>query len=179
MIPTAEQCYELMERYGMLDNIRAHSIMVEKIANLLAREIEKRGEKISLIKITAGALMHDIGKTPCLNTRDDHAAWGSEICNLNHLEEISSIVGEHVILKNFDPEGAVSEAEIVYYADKRINHDKVVTIDERLKDLLVRYGKGNKRIETSIEKNFEQCRMVEKKLFSILSFRPEDLAEMI
>lgn len=179
MIPTVDQCFELMEKYGMLENIKAHSIMVEKVANVIAREIRKTGKDISMEMITAGALMHDIGKTLCLNTRADHAAKGSEICTLNHLEEIAEIVREHVIMEDFDPDGEVNEKEIIYYADKRINHDKLVSLDERLEYLLGRYAEGNRGIEGLIEENFIQCRKVEKKLFNLLSFRPEDLYGMI
>lgn len=179
MIPTVDQCFELMEKYGMLENIKAHSIMVEKVASLIAREIKKTGTGISMARITAGALMHDIGKTPCLNTRDDHAARGSEICIMNHLEEIAEIVREHVIIESFDPEGDVNEMEIIYYSDKRINHDRLVSLDDRLEYLLVRYANGNKRLEELIEENFVQCRRVEKKIFNLLSFKPEDLAGMI
>ena len=163
----------------MLDNIKAHSIMVEKVANVLAREVIKTGIDISMEMITAGALMHDIAKTPCLNTRNDHASLGSEICINNHLEEIAEIVREHVIIRGFDPEADVNEIEIIYYADKRINHDKLVSLDERLGYLLSRYAKGDKRIEGLIEENFVQCRRVEQKIFNLLSFKPEDLAGMI
>ncbi len=163
----------------MLENIKAHSIMVEKVAHVIAGEIRKTGRDISMAVITAGALMHDIGKTPCLNTRADHAARGSEICLENHLEEIAEIVGEHVIIECFDPDGDVNEKEIIYYADKRINHDKLVSLHERLEYLLVRYAEGNRRIEALIEENFLQCRKVEKKLFNLLYFRPEDLTGRI
>jgi uncharacterized protein len=179
MIPTIDQCYELMERYGMLENIKAHSIMVEKVANIIAREIMKAGTDISMAMITAGALMHDIAKTPCLNTRNDHALMGSEICLFNHFDEIAGIVKEHVIIEGFNPQSEVNETEIIYYADKRINHDKLVSLEERLDYLLIRYAKGNKRIEGLIEENFIQCRKVENKIFNLLSFRPEDLGDMI
>jgi uncharacterized protein len=179
MIPTVDQCFELMERYGMLENIKAHSIMVEKVANIIAREIRKTGVELSMERITAGALMHDIAKTPCLNTRNDHALMGSEICVSNHFEEIAGIVRAHVIIEGFDPQAEVNETEIIYYSDKRINHDKLVSIEERLKYLLIRYAKGDRRLEELIEGNFIQCREVEKKIFNLLSFRPEELADMI
>lgn len=179
MIPTVDQCYELMKKYGMLENIKAHSIMVEKVAHFIALEIRKTGIDISMDKVTAGALMHDIGKTPCLNTRENHAEMGSEICVMNHLDEIAESVREHVILDGFDSDGDVNEKEIIYYADKRVNHDKVVSLDERLKYLLIRYANGNKQREDLIEGNFIQCRKVEKKLFALLSFKPEDLAGMV
>jgi uncharacterized protein len=179
MIPTVEQCFGMMDKYGMLENIKAHSIMVEKVASVIAGELKKAGTEISMSIITAGALMHDIAKTPCLDTRDDHAVKGSDICIMNHFEEIAEIVREHVIIESFNPEGDVNEKEIVYYADKRINHDKLVSLDERLEYLLVRYAKGDRRLEEMIEENFIQCKNVEKKLFALLSFRPEDLLSMI
>ena len=163
MIPTGEDCFKIMERYGMLDNIRDHSVMVEKVANIIAREIEKTGFHISMEKVTAGALMHDIGKTMCLNSNHDHAAEGSEICIQNGFGEIAEIVGEHIRLKSFSPGQDINEKEIVYYADKRVNHDKIVSLEERLEYLLTRYA-DNRR-----------CREVEKKLFHKLDLKPEDI----
>jgi len=179
MIPSAEECFEYMERYGMLENIRAHSIVVEKIANLMAQGLLDAGEDISLEIVTAGALMHDIGKTLCLNTNDDHAAVGKEICIQNNLDEISEIVGEHVTLKNYDKSRAICEKEIIYYADKRVNHDVVVSLEERLRYIFERYGRNREYLYPLIKENFDQCKAVEKKLFDKLNFRPEELAGMI
>jgi uncharacterized protein len=179
MIPTTNQCYEMMEKYGMLENIKAHSIMVEKAAAVIAGEVKKNGVNISLSKVAAGALMHDIGKTLCLNTREDHAAKGSEICATNNFEEISDIVREHVILKKFDADGEITEKEIIYYADKRVEHDKIVSLEERMEDLFIRYANGNHRMEDLIEENFTLCREVEKKLFAKMSFIPDSLEEAI
>ncbi|MFC1531946.1 HD domain-containing protein [Thermodesulfobacteriota bacterium] len=179
MIPTPEECFGLMEKYGMLDNIRAHSVMVEKVANTIALGIREVGFNISIEKVTAGALMHDIGKTLCLNSSDDHAAKGKEICIQNNFIEIAGIVEEHVRLKSYEIDYASSEKEIIYYSDKRVNHDRIVTLEERLEYLLVRYAKDKEALGKLIKDNFKKCREVEKKLFLKLNFRPEDLAEMI
>ena len=63
MIPSVEECYKLMDKYGMLDNIKAHSAIVEKVAAIIAKGLIEAGSDLSLEKVTAGALMHDIGKT--------------------------------------------------------------------------------------------------------------------
>ena len=179
MIPSAEECFKYMERYGMLENIRAHSIVVEKIANLIAHGLRNAGEDISLEIVTAGALMHDIGKTLCLNTKEDHAAVGKEICLQNNLDEISNIVEEHVTLKDYDPSRAICEKEIIYYADKRVNHDVIVSLEERLKYIYKRYGRNREYLYPLFKENFDQCKEVEKKLFAKLNFRPEELTGMI
>ena len=179
MAPTIEECYTFMGRYGMLDNIRAHSIVVEKIANLIARGHRDAGLEVSLGIVTAGALMHDIGKTICLKSGGDHAAVGEEICIQNHLMEIAGIVAEHVTLKNYRPDGKVIETEIVYYAEKRVKHDKVVSLEERLDDILRRYGRNKAHLHQLMKDNFDLCKMVEKKLFAKLPFSPEELAGMV
>lgn len=179
MIPSVEECYELMDKYGMLDNIKAHSAIVEKVAVIIARGLIEAGSDLSLEKITAGALMHDIGKTLCLNTKINHAPKGKQICLQNGLDEIAEIVDEHITLHNYEKDGPVQEKEIIYYSDKRVNHDSVVSLDQRLEYLLGRYAYKNEEIANAIKANIEMCREVEKKLFSSLRFDPEELADLI
>lgn len=179
MVPTLEQCLLLMAQHGMLENIKAHSLVVEKVASLLARSLRQEGEELVLEVVTAGALMHDIAKTECLRTREDHAKKGKEICLDHRLDEIADIVAEHIILSKFDSDRGVREVEVVYYADKRVNHDVVVSLEERLDYLLEHYGKGREPLEDLIRRNFNLCKTVEKKIFSKLSFQPEDVARLI
>lgn len=179
MVPSIEQCYAFMERYHMRENIRAHSIVVERVAALIAQGLRKVGTAVSLEKTTAGALMHDIAKTRCLKTGEDHAALGRVICLENQLEEIADIVGEHVILTSYDPVGEISEREIVYYADKRVNHDVVVSLGERLNYLLERYGKNQPLIQERISLNMAMAKDVEKKLFTRLPFGPKETDVLI
>lgn len=176
MIPGVEGCFRLMKQYQMLENIKAHSIVVAKVAHLIARSLLNKGVALSLDKVTAGALLHDIGKTASLKMGGDHAAMGREICLENELEDIADIVGEHVILKNADLNGRYSEKEIVYYADKRVNHDRIVNLGDRLIYILERYGGNEKNLKERIKKNFEFCKAVERKLFRDLDFGPEALA---
>ena len=179
MIPSADTCFELMDRYGMLDHIKDHSIMVEKVASLIARSLVEAGENLSLRKVTAGALLHDIAKTPCLGTGRDHAAKGEEICLQNRLYEIADIVGQHVHLRGYSRTSPVVEKEIVYYADKRVNDNRVVSLEQRLNYLLVRYGRNERAIHRLIKENFELCKALEKKLFAKLAFTPDALPDLV
>jgi putative nucleotidyltransferase with HDIG domain len=179
MIPSPKECCRFMNKYGMLENIKAHSIVVENVAALIARELQNGPVPLSLEMVSAGALMHDIGKTLCLNSSGDHAAMGREICLRNNLPEIADIVGEHVRLKDYGPSSPIGEKEIVYYADKRVNHDAIVSLDERLAYLLERYGRNEEYICKRIRGNFDQCRALEKRLFTKLSFRPGELTDLV
>ena len=67
---------------------------------------------------------------------------------------------------------------IVYYADKRVNHDRIVTLDERMVYILERYGRNQEKYCNAIKENFDFCRKVEKKLFHKLDFGPNLLSHM-
>jgi uncharacterized protein len=179
MIPTIKECFEFIEEYEMLENIRAHSIVVEKVANLIARGLINAGADLMIEKITAGALLHDIAKSICLETGGDHAVKGEEICIQNRLDEIADIVREHITLQRYKPDAAICEKEIIYYADKRVNHDSVVSLEERLAYLLKRYGRDDNVLCGLIRDNFDLCKNVEYKLFKGLAFRPELVGRMV
>jgi putative nucleotidyltransferase with HDIG domain len=179
MIPTETECYALMDRYGMLANIKDHSIVVAEIVRVISQGLVRSGVPVSIEMAVAGALLHDIGKTQTLQTGGDHAALGREICLQHHFDEIADIVGEHVRLKSHSTDGTCSEKEIVYYADKRVLHTSVVSIEERKHDILARYGRNDLGLRQRICENFRVCEGVEERIFSKLRFRPDELADVI
>jgi hypothetical protein len=68
----------------------------------------------------------------------------------------------------------VSEEEVVNYADKRVQHDRIVSLKERFVDLKERYGKKQSSFELldDLEKATSE---LEVKIFSILEIHPGDL----
>lgn len=179
MIPTEKECYALMDQYQMLENIREHSIVVANIVRVISRGLVSSGVQISLEKAVAGALLHDIAKTQCLQTGGDHAALGREICLQHRFDAIADIVEEHIWLKGYSPDGVYSEKEVVYYADKRVLHTSVVSLDTRMYDIIDRYNRKDSRLSQLVRMNFSICREIERRLFKILDFGPEQLAHML
>jgi len=178
VIPSIQACFHLMDRYEMLDHIRAHSVMVARVARVIARSLKREGMAVSVSKVTVGALLHDIGKTASLTAGGDHAEMGRLICLENQFSEVADIVGEHVKIKYYRPEADLSEKEIVYYSDKRVNHDQIVSLDERLAYILERYGGNHEWVHQRIRENFELCRRVEARLFGLLDFTPDSLPRL-
>jgi putative nucleotidyltransferase with HDIG domain len=179
VIPTEEECYALMDQYRMLDNIREHSLVVADIVRAISTGLVHSGVQISVQTAVAGALLHDIAKTQCLQSGGNHATVGKEICLQHQFDEIADIVGEHIWLEDYSLDGVYAEKEVVYYADKRVLHTSVVSLAERMHDIINRYGRNDARLSRLVRMNFTICQGVEKKLFSQLDFRPEDLARMI
>jgi uncharacterized protein len=177
MIPTREECLRLMEQYGMLENIVQHSLEVEKVALFLSLELNKKGQRIDLGLVEAASLLHDLTKTECLKTKQDHAQTGSQVLKGMGYEKVGEVVAEHIqILKVKDPSW-ISETEVVNYADKRVQHDRIVSLRERFADLKDRYGKG-KIAYQQMEKLEKDTLEIEKKIFSILEINPDDLQHL-
>ena len=89
----------------MLDNIRWHSLVVARLAvtlhaGLLAMQPGRVQADMGLVM--AGALLHDIAKTPCLAGNCHHAELGAEICLAEGFPEVAYIVGQHVRLDPFE-----------------------------------------------------------------------------
>ncbi len=170
----------------MLPNIRHHSLVVARIADLLATKLQDTingHEPPERNLCVSGALLHDIAKTPCLDGSCDHARAGAAICLQHGYPEIAAIVEEHVILKDHAPDryrqGCFTAREIVYYADKRVRHNEIVTLDERLEYIIEHYGKNSDRLHRLIRANFNQCVQLEKYLFRFLDFAPGQLATRV
>lgn len=184
-IPSINQCLEFHDKFEMLDNIRAHSFVVARVAESLVDGLQRTGKTFGPLpdkeEVIVGALLHDIAKTLCIKTDCRHAEIGRQICIELGYPEISEIVAEHVVLKNFDADlyatGVFGSKEMVFYADKRVLHDQVVPLDSRLEYILDRYGDKNSAKEQLIRQNFNQTVDFEKHLFSFLDFLPAEITK--
>ncbi len=185
-VPTREQCLAYMDDFSMLANIRAHSLMVASAAAALLAGLQAAGITRQPLPpedlVLAGALLHDIAKSQCLYGTCKHALVGQEICLDLGFPEIAEIVREHVVLSDYATEryrqGIFNAKELVYYADKRVRHDMIVSLDSRLEYILGRYGDSDPQKEAMIIANFNLCREFERLLFTFLDFPPSKLADM-
>lgn len=177
MIPTREECLRLMEKFGMLDHIINHSIEVTKVALCISTELNKKGQGLDLGLVEAASLLHDLAKTECLKTKEDHAAAGAQLLKEMGYERVGEVVAEHIQLSEGKQCLSISEEEVVNYADKRVRHDRIVSLEERFSDLRDRYGKG-KWVLGQLERLEKATLAVENKIFSILETNPNDLESL-
>jgi len=137
LLPTYNDCLALMAAHGMLPNIREHSFRVMQVADFLGQALAAAGFELHLPLISTGALLHDLGKAPCLGTAQNHARWGAGVLDSLGYPELAQVVLEHVRLAEElvkDPR-PLREAEVVNYADKRVLHTQVVSLADRFTDL--------------------------------------------
>ncbi|HXX34569.1 MAG TPA: HD domain-containing protein [Thermodesulfobacteriota bacterium] len=177
-IPTKEECLRLMKQHGMLEHIIHHSLEVARVALFLSLELNKKGQRIDIGLVEAASLLHDLTKTECLKTKEDHAKIGCQLLKEMGYERVGELVGQHIRLEKEGNSSAVSEEEIVNYADKRVMHDRIVPLEGRFNDLIERYGKHPSGRET-LEQLKREIRRTEKKIFMILQIDPDALASRL
>jgi putative nucleotidyltransferase with HDIG domain len=172
-IPTRADCEELFKKYAMLPGIVDHSLQVMHVATALVDNL-KSGVLIDRDLVVAAALLHDITKTRSLTTKERHDISGGELLRDFGFNSLAEIVEQHVILQNFLPHGKLEEREIIYYADKRVMHDRIGTIEERVQDLVKRYGSTDE-IRNLILANVRLVLDVEKKIASYMALDIESV----
>jgi putative nucleotidyltransferase with HDIG domain len=177
-IPTKKECYGLIREMGMMDHIVDHSEQVCRVAVCLAENLNRKGVALNHELIRASALLHDITKTRSFRTRENHAETGGQFLEERGFSEVGHIIAQHVKLDTYDISSSLVEAEIVNYADKRVLHDQIVLLKDRLAYILDRYGDDEKSRERILGL-WGKSTALEKKIFSCLPFVPEALRGMV
>jgi uncharacterized protein len=144
-IPSEELCRQIISDLGMLENIVAHSLQVCRVSLLLTDRLGLPGLNRELIR--AAALLHDVTKTRSFHTDEDHAETGARLLADLGYPEVARIVGQHVRLERYASQSSSTptDAEIVNYSDKRVLHDKIVPLSERMGYILEKYGRSPER----------------------------------
>jgi uncharacterized protein len=171
-IPSKEECFRLWDGYRMPDNIRRHTLQVTRIAVFVARKLKESGININLTLVERGALLHDIDKILTLKN-DRHGEVAEKILLRRGYPEIARIASHHRFKYIRDPT-ITWEEKVVNYADKRVKHDQIVSLDERFTDLLIRYD-----VKVPDHEAIQMFFQLEKELFGIIHLDPMRLAEYL
>lgn len=162
----------------MMDHIIDHSIMVSNVARFLSCKLKKHSPNLDTRLATSAALLHDITKTRSFDTKEIHSETGCQILTQLGYPEIGDIIRQHVVLDSYKNNSAVSVQEIVNYSDKRVLHDKVVSLDERLEYIAIRYG-TRQEFRDHIQIMWKNSVDLENKIFSYLDILPDQLSESV
>jgi hypothetical protein len=163
-----------MERYSMLPNIVEHSYRVCQVASFLGKALSVPGRGLDPALVIASSLLHDITKTRSLKTKEKHAGTGGRLIEDLGYPQVAEVVRGHVRLPEGDTLAPLREIHIINYADKRVRHDTVVSLEERFIDLVERYGVTPER-RALIEQMREATVELEANIFRRIDPAPEDL----
>lgn len=152
----------------MLPNVRAHSALVACLATSLAEAAVTAGLAVNVGEVRAAALLHDLAKTYTIRHGGNHcqlgAAWVQELTG-------NPILAQGVLCHVSWPHSIDLQAHFLplalIYSDKRVKHNRIVTLEARFEDLLVRYGKTDS-IKNRIRESFERAEAIEHALAQTL-----------
>ena len=133
-IPSADECSELMaSRLNVPHQVVAHCRTVAALAESIGKALVDTGCPLDIERIVCAALVHDLARS-----LPDHARIGAALLREMDFPRLADIVAVHMDFSvNLD--APISEAEVVFLADKLVEEDHVVDIKKRFRDKLNRY----------------------------------------
>lgn len=158
-----EEIRYLYRKYGTPERTIRHMKAVAGYMDVLKEEISDLDYDWGLLK--KAALVHDICRM-----EKQHAKVGAEALRKEGYEEIAELVEKHhsagVVFKGMF---AVSEEELLFYADKRVQEDKIVVVENRFRTSLEKCK--TPEAEKEHQKLYEKTKYIETKLESLIGGR--------
>lgn len=159
------------DRYAYPDWLRAHSLLVGRIAEtIIAAHGDVTGDSRD---IALAGYLHDIGRSPLVNddTRE-HNELSALILAAEGLAGSIEPARRHAIYTVLDPATAPATLadKIVYVADRR-GGMRVESVEERSRDTARRHP----RYATDIERAIPVAKALEREVFAGLPFAPDEL----
>jgi putative nucleotidyltransferase with HDIG domain len=151
----------MMKDYHVPAHILKHSLAVAKLGVFLAERLKEKGTAVDVDLVERACLLHDIvrvcdfreidyGNFEQTVSEQDEAKWqhikatyegiGHEDAAYEILKEkypaLASTIKKHKYMAMLDEKTRPKtwEEKLVYYADMRVMHDKIVPLETRLKE---------------------------------------------
>lgn len=133
-IPTPGECEILLDIFDVEPKRRNHSYRVAEVGVKIGRALVKKGIEVDIDLIESAAVLHDIAK----KERFHDVVGGRWLYDMGFTRP-AEIVAVHTFLPEKAPDYSL-ETKIVYLADKLVQSDRVVTLEERYRGSMERYG---------------------------------------
>lgn len=147
----------LMIKYKVLDQVVRHMCKTAEFAGSILDEIDPQGTRFDRELIVKAAMVHDI-----IRNEPMHERKGADILRREGFYDIAEIVEKHHST-DVDESEELNEEEILFYADKRIQQEEVVSIDKRFE---VSAGKCHTAEARRKHKElYRKSEIIEKKIY--------------
>ncbi|HID96915.1 MAG TPA: HD domain-containing protein [Thermodesulfobacteriaceae bacterium] len=174
-LPDRQQCMGILREHQVPEHIIEHCTRVAQVGVFLASSLNRSGGNLRLDLIETAGLLHDITKVASIHSREDHAVTGCNLLISLGFHSVARVVRQHVRLdRNTVFGSAISEAMVVNYADKRVNHSTIVTLSDRFDYLMERYGTTEER-RIRLKEYYREIRLIECMIFSDLPMEPVEI----
>jgi molybdenum cofactor cytidylyltransferase len=165
-VPTEQECLALLYRLNISEEVVAHSTLVAELARTLATSLNSAGLSLSIPLIVAAGLLHDIAKG-----QSYHAEAGAKILAEMGYPRVGEVVAKHMNIES--PGQFADEADLIYFADKCVEEDRLVSLEERFERSLGRCA-DRSGIRKKIMERLENARKIAKRIEAFIGYPVED-----
>ncbi|EKD92870.1 MAG: metal dependent phosphohydrolase [uncultured bacterium] len=194
------QANQLLVEFHTPQHIRRHCHQVARVAEFLANALAKKGVIVNPTTAWIGGKIHDFVRVVDFKaiaensgTTEEHRFWeelrnnykgwhhadaGAEILWKRGEFILASIVKKHktiAILSENPPH--TWEEKLVYYADKRVSHDQIRSLVERLDEAYKRHH-GDKPMTSEEKRCLAAIQKLEEEIFKPLSLTPDSILSL-
>ena len=153
-IPTKEECLDILNKNKTPSKIIDHCKTVCEVAEDVTNKLIAKETRVNKDLVVAAAMLHDNERQ-----KDNHVIGAAKLLKSMGFPEVSEVIRRHGLyrIENEEIRPKTIEEKNVFYADKRVAGNKIVSLKERFEDLKIRYKKdfGN---------GFEFTKKIEKEL---------------
>lgn len=177
-LPSRETVEQWRREVYLPKNIAQHCDLVADVTDRLTESLLQQGHIVRPFLLRRSAELHDLLRfvdfnEEILEKEDNGVQWRTlqkQFSGLSHERAAQAFLSQ----RGFDAVGEVVsrhgsdvlttvEQRLLFYADKRVCHEKIVTIEERFRDLSQRYWGG--KISPEKQRLFELGLQIEQELF--------------
>ena len=156
------EAISILEAAGCSEQLKRHMITVSKYARRIAEKIAARGKPIDVDFVEIGALLHDIGR--CRTNGVAHGLEGgrmlasispkiARVCECHIGAGLSRDEAAALGLPERDFLPETLEEKVIAHADNLVSGDRVVSIEEAVKEFEAKLGPGHPAINRIRELN--------------------------
>jgi len=204
-IPTRKECLALLAEYHVPVHIVSHSKAVAKLAVFLANRLNENGASIDVTLLDRACLLHDLLRVHDFKESDfnrfeqnlpeeEKAKWQqmrAKYKAISHEDAAYDILKEkypalaltikrHRYMALLDEKDRPDTWEeiLLYYADKRVMHEKIVSLKERLaeghkRNVFLHGTEAQSKINTGkVDPMIEE---MEKEIFEKIGLDPDEV----
>jgi molybdenum cofactor cytidylyltransferase len=166
-VPTDEECHEILNIICKVtpDRVR-HGLKVSGVAVAIGRALRASGSHIDMEIVRISALLHDVAKG-----QPKHDIAGGKILREMGFAKVGDIVGVHSDLAGGNVRLPL-EAKIVYLADKFVEGERLVSLEERYRSSRERFGL-TPEIGAAIAGRLKVAQSVKQEVEKLLGFPME------
>jgi len=160
-VPSPRECRRILDEAVRTGRVRDHCLAVARVAVILAGRLNKCGAGLDKDLVTAGAMLHDVARG-----RSNHAAVGAQLLEKLGYPRVAQVVASHMDITGCITVN-ISEAELVFLADKLVKGCQIVFLSERFGSALKKFSNDPGAVE-ALKNRWQQAGLIKAKVERIL-----------